>query len=330
MKRSTLGVWGTALTMLVSATCANAQVERADPREGIFSSEVIYDSKFVEVAGSRMHYVEGGEGQAFLFLHGNPTSSYLWRNIMPLVEAKGRVIAPDLVGFGKSDKPEIDYTLQSHQAFVDGFIEALDLKDIVLVIHDWGSMLGLDYARRHADNVKAIAMMEAIIPPTFPMESLDAMGPAADLFRQFRNPETGRPLLIDQNAFVEQLLLNAPVTRELADEEKNVYRAPFTDPKSREPIYVWPNELPIEGKPQRNVEAVQKVGAWLRDSETPKLLLYARPGALVPPPAADWMQANYRNLEAVFVGYGTHYIQEDNPESIGRNIVNWYNRTFPR
>lgn len=304
--------------------------ERPDPRAGVFSAEQAYPSRFVDVDGVSMHYVEGGaaDGQVFLFLHGNPTSSYLWRNVMPHVEPMGRVIAVDLIGFGKSDKPDSDYTFQAHSKYVDGFIEALGLKDIVLVIHDWGSILGFDYARRNSDNVRGIAFMEALIPPAFPFESLEAMGPMGDLFRQFRDPVLGKVLLIDQNMFIEELLLKGALTRELSDAEKDAYREPFLDPSSRKPILVWPNELPIAGEPARNVKVVLKVDEWLKTSKTPKLLLYASPGAIVSPESAAWMRANHRNIETVFVGYGSHYIQEDNPQVIGRNIADWYQRTF--
>ncbi len=324
------------LVLLLASTSNFAEEETETPptpMELAISNEMIYDSRFVEVHGSRMHYVEGGDlknknAQVFLFLHGNPSSSYLWRNVMPHIEPLGRVIAVDLVGFGQSDKPDIGYTYQEHSKYVDGFIAALDLKDITLVIHDWGSVLGLDYARRNSANVKAIAMMEALIPPAFPAKDYEAFGGLADLFRNFRSPETGRPLLIDQNFFIEGILLQATLTRTLSEKEKETYRKPFLDPNDREPIYVWPNELPIGGEPARNVAVVNAVADWLKKSSTPKLLLYVTPGAIVSPRSAKWMQENYRNLEAIFVGYGAHYIQEDNPEAIGRNINLWYQRKF--
>lgn len=319
---------GVAITLFLCAVTPAMAQNAPDPRAGVFSDAQAYPSKFVSVDGVRMHYVEGGAatGQVFLFLHGNPTSSYLWRNVMPLVEPHGRVIAVDLIGFGKSGKPESDYTFQDHSKYVDGFIAELGLKNIVLVIHDWGSMLGFDYARRHENNVKGIAFMEAIIPPAFPAASLEAMGPMGDLFRQFRDPVAGKVLNIDQNMFIEELLLKGALTRELTEVEKDAYREPFLKPESRFPIFVWPNELPIGGEPARNVEAVLEVASWLKTSDMPKLLLYARPGALIPPESAQWMAANYKNLETVFVGYGSHYIQEDNPEVIGRNIASWYQR----
>ena len=322
------------LVLLFAAETHFAEEETAPtPMQIAISDEMKYDSKFISVHGSRMHYVEGGDlknkdAQVFLFLHGNPSSSYLWRNVMPHIEPLGRVIAVDLVGFGQSDKPDIGYTYQEHSKYIDGFIKVLDLKDITLVLHDWGSVLGLDYARRNSGNVKAIAMMEAIIPPAFPAKDYEALGGLADLFRNFRNPDTGRPLIIEQNIFIEGILLQATVTRTLSEKEKETYREPFLVPKDREPVYVWPNELPIGGEPARNVTVINAVADWLKQSATPKLLLYVNPGAIVSLQGAQWMQENYRNLEAVFVGYGAHYIQEDNPEAIGRNINLWYQRKF--
>jgi haloalkane dehalogenase len=234
----------------------------------------------------------------------------------------------DNIGFGKSDQPDLDYTYQTHYSYIESFIEALDLKDIILIVHDGGSVLGLDYARQHEDNVRGVVFMEAIIPPTFPMADLGPLGGEQGLFGAFRDPEKGRELLIEQNLFVEQILGQGALTRKLSEEELNVYREPFKTPATRFPIYVWPNELPIAGHPARNAEVVTAVGEWLRRSATPKLLQYASPGVLVPPSAADWMADNYRNLETQFVGYGAHYIQEDNPEAIGRGIRDWYRRTF--
>lgn len=292
-------------------------------REEALSAELGYDSHFVEVKGSRLHYLDKGEGQVFLFLHGNPTSSYLWRNVMPQLEPLGRVVAPDLPGFGKSDKPEIDYQLQTHIAYIEGFIDALGLENIVLVLHDWGSAIGLDIARRRSTLVKAVAFMEALVPPTFPMKSIDEMGKAASIFGAFRTPGVGEEMILKKNAFVEKVLPGS-ILRPMSEAEMAVYRAPFESEASRLPTLVWPREIPIEGEPARNVEAVEAYGAWLRDSPTPKLVLYTEPGALLPPKAARWMQRNFVNCQARFVGYGSHFIQEDEPEAIGRNIADWY------
>ncbi len=297
-----------------------------DYRAGVLSAEFPYESKYIEVLGSKMHYIDQGQGDVFLFLHGNPTSSYLWRNVMRYVAPHGRIVAVDNIGFGKSDKPDVDYTFQSHFRYTEAFIDALDLRNIILVVHDWGSAIGLYYAAGHADNVKGVVFMEPITPPAFPMASLDAFGPAADLFRRFRDPVEGKKALIDENLFIEVLLANATITRRMTEEEMDVYRAPFLEPESRYPIYMWPNELPVGGTPARNVRVVERVGEWLRTSDTPKLLQYASPGVIMPPQAAAWAARNFRNIETQFVGYGRHFIQEDNPEAIGRGIVDWYRR----
>lgn len=314
------------LSLFIFGACASLSFgqNQTDPREGVFSAEFPFQSKFIEINGHNLHYIDEGnaDGDTFLFLHGNPTSSYLWRNIMPYLKAENRIVAVDNIGFGKSDQPsELDYTFQTHYRYVEGFIEKTDLKNIVLVIHDWGSILGLNYAMENPANVKGIVMMEALIPPAFPM-------PTAGFFSDFRNPETGRQLLIEQNMFIEGILLNGPVTRSFSEEEKAAYRAPFLSTDTRFPIYVWPNELPIAGEPARNVLLIEKIGEWLGESAIPKLIQYADPGVMITAERAQWMIENYRNVETQFVGYGTHYIQEDNPQAIGRGIVEWHRRTF--
>lgn len=317
------------ISSVAQAADPPASLEPPDPRAGVFSADFPYESKFIRIKGHRLHYIDEGKGDTFLFLHGNPTSSYLWRNVMRYVKPAGRIVALDSIGFGKSDKPkDLDYTFQTHYEYVDGFIKAMGLNNIILVIHDWGSVLGLHYAVNNGQNVKGIVMMEAIVPPAFPLADLKAWGEAGDMFRQFRTPDQGKKLLIEQNVFIEGLLLNGTVTRTMSAAEKNAYREPFADPSTRFPIYVWPNELPIAGEPARNVSVVVAVGEWLKKSNTPKLLQYASPGAIVSPTVAQWMVDNYRNLEAQFVGYGAHYIQEDNPEAIGRGIVDWHRRNF--
>ena len=297
-----------------------------DYRAGVFSAEFPFESRYTEVLGSKMHYIDQGEGDVFLFLHGNPTSSYLWRNVMRYVAPHGRIVAVDNIGFGKSGKPDLDYTFQTHYGYIEEFIKTLGLKNVILVVHDWGSALGLYYAANHEDNVRGVVFMEALIPPTFPMKSIEDFGRNAEIFSQFRDPVAGRKLIMEDNMFIEGFIANATATRRMSEEELNVYRAPFPDPESRFPIYVWPNELPIAGEPERNVAVVEGIGEWLRTSETPKLLQYASPGAIIPPEAATWAAANYKNIETQFVGYGFHFIQEDNPEAIGRGIVDWHLR----
>ena len=171
-------------------------------------------------------------------------------------------------------------------------------------------------------------MMEAIIPPSFPMTGYDGFGAGANIMKAFRDPAKGRAMVIDQNMFIEGVLLNGAITRKLNETEKTVYRAPFLNPADREPILMWPNELPVEGHPARNVKVINRIGDWLKTSKIPKLLLWASPGALITEKEASWMQENYSNLEAVYIGRGQHFVQEDQPESIGRNINIWHQRTF--
>lgn len=316
---------GSLIVLLFTASALSQEVLK-DPRAHVFSDGFPYESKFIEINAQQMHYIDKGEGQIFLFLHGNPTSSYLWRNVMPYVEPVGRVVAVDNIGFGKSAQPQLDYTYQTHYQFISQFIEKLGLENIILVVHDWGSVIGLDYARQNEKNVAGVVFMEAIIPPSFPMA--EPPGGPDGLFAKFRNPETGKDLLITQNVFVEQLLIKGVLTRNLTEVEANTYRAPFVNPEKRFPVYVWPNELPVAGKPSRNVKVINEIGAWLKSAKTPKLLQYVSPGATIPPSAAEWMAVNYANIETQFVGYGRHFIQEDNPEPIGRGIVDWYRRNF--
>lgn len=310
-----------------AATAAPAQESAAlfpvPPVE--ISSETRYDTQFIEVNGSRIAYVEAGTGDPILFLHGNPTSKYLWRNIMPWMEMHGRVIAPDLIGMGESDKPDIGYTFAEHSDYLTGFIEALGLENITLVIHDWGSGLGLDYAANHPANVKAIAMMEAVIAPAMPT-TFDAMPPAmAEFFRTMRTDGMGEELILNQNMFVEQVLPSS-VIRELSDVEMAHYRAPYGDPASRLPTLVWPRQIPIDGEPTDVIERVTAYNEWLSASALPKLHVYVSPGAINPPEVVDYLSQTLTNYESVYVGQGLHFIQEDHPEAIGRAIGDWYRR----
>lgn len=270
-----------------------------------------------------MHYVDEGEGDPILFLHGNPTSSYLWRNIIPHVTKMGRAIAPDLIGMGKSDKPDIDFRFLEHAEYVDGFIEALGLENITLVVHDWGSALGFHYARRHEDNVKAVAFMEAILAP---VPSWDAFPEDfQQLFKMFRTPEVGWNMIVDQNFFIEQILPGA-VVRSLTESEMNRYREPFTDVASRKPLWRWPNEIPIAGDPPEVVEAVGAYNLWLQETDLPKLMFYGTPGALMTEPVVNWASQALKNISAVDIGPGIHFLQEDAPQVIGEELAAWYQK----
>lgn len=281
-----------------------------------------YESKFVDVLGSRMHYIDEGQGEPVVFIHGNPTSSYLWRNVIPFVTTGYRAIAFDLIGMGKSDKPDIAYTYQDHKRYVDGFIEKLGLRNITFVIHDWGSVLGFDYSVHHENNVRGIAFMEALVPPAMP--SPNPSSPTSSI-GQFRTPELGEKLVLGENAFVEKVI-PAGVIRQLTQEEMNVYRAPYPTPASRKPTLVWPRELPIQGTPARNVEVVNAIGAWMKTTPIPMLHLWGRPGALNSERVAVEFVKRVRNIQSTFVGPCRHYLQEDQPEMIGRAVADWRRR----
>jgi haloalkane dehalogenase len=277
-----------------------------------------YESKYADVLGSRMRYVEEGSGDPVLFLHGNPTSSYLWRNIIPHVSPLGRCIAPDLIGMGKSDKPDLDYGFFDHSRYVDGFIDALDLRNITFVIHDWGSALGFHYARRHEDKVTGIAFMEAIVRP---LKWDEWPEQARQMFQAFRTPGVGEQMIMDNNIFVEAVLPGA-ILRKLSPEEMDRYREPYPTRESRKPLWRWPNEIPIDGQPPDVHDAVQAYSEWLGRSQTPKLFLYAQPGAILRN-LVDWCKENMANVKTIEVGAGVHFLQEDDPHGIGEAIAAW-------
>ena len=249
------------------------------------SAEFPYQSNFIEVLGSKIHYVDEGSGEPILFLHGNPTWSYQWRNVIPHVAPFARCVAMDLIGMGRSDKPDIEYRFLDHVRYVDGFIEKLGLRNITFLFHDWGSALGLYYAMRHEDNIKALSFYEAILKPRESWDEFAASG--RDLFKAFRTPDVGWDMIVNQNLFIERRLREG-IVRELTEEEMDYYREPFREPASRKPVWRWPNELPIAGEPPDVVEIVETYGTWLQGSELPKLLLYGTPGSIIQAPMVEW------------------------------------------
>lgn len=281
-----------------------------------------YPSRWVEVNGDKMHYLEGGDPAAdpILFIHGNPTWSYLWRNIMPIVEPEGRVIAIDLIGLGRSDKPDIDYRIEDHQRYLNSFIEVMRLKNITLVVHDWGSTLGLNYAAANPDNVKAIVLMEALIPPgtLTPLDELPAI--YQELFGPIRSEGVGEELVLNQNFFVETILAQ---DMQLSGDALDPYRAPFLTPEDRLPILVFPREIPFGGEPADVAAMIENYSAWLSETDTPVLLFYVTPGFVTAEPSVQWAEANIDNLETVNLGPGPHYLQERYPQEIGDGIVSW-------
>ena len=320
-----------ALAIIMIALPFSSQINAQDapppkPAGPAISSEFSFEAYYVQVKESKMHYVDEGEGDPILFIHGNPTSSYLWRNIIPYATPHGRAIAVDLIGMGKSDKPDIDYRFTTHAEYLEAFIEALELTNITLVIHDWGSALGMDFARRNPDRVKGIVFMEAIVAPAMPIPSYEAMGGAGEFFRNVRTPGVGEEMILQNNMFVEVVLPELGTVRTLTDVELQAYRAPYLTPESRMPTLVWPREVPIAGEPADVLAIIDQNGAWLRETTIPKLMFYAEPGAFGGPEVAAYFAENLQNVETNYVGPGNHYIQEDHPHMIGRELADWLRR----
>lgn len=291
---------------------------------GEISAAFPFESNYVDVLGSKMHYVDEGpaDGDVMLLLHGNPTSSYLWRNVIPHLTPLGRVIAPDLIGMGRSDKPDIGYRFFDHSRYIEGLIETLGLRNVTLVLHDWGSALGFHYARRHEQNVCALAFTEAILAPA---RWRDFPGKFKTVFKLFRAPFAGGLMISGMNMFLKQVLPQS-IVRKLTDEEMGRYLAPFPTFKSRRAVRQWPCEIPIEGRPADVHDAVAAYNAWLQRTELPKLLLYAKPGALIRKRGVERARERFPHLETVDIGRGLHFVQEDNPHGIGEAIAGWYQR----
>jgi len=280
------------------------------------------EKKTINVFGKKMAYVEMGEGDPIVFQHGNPTSSYLWRNIMPHLADQGRCIAVDFIGMGDSDKLDNSnadsYRYTEHREYLFAAWEALGITDrVTLVIHDWGSALGFDWAHQHPDSVLGIAYMEGIVTP---VQWSDWPEAAAAIFRGFRSA-AGETMILEKNLFVERVLPGS-VMRTLTDEEMSVYRRPFINPgEDRRPTLTWPRQIPIEGEPEDVHDIVKEYAAWLRETEIPKLFVNAEPGAILTGPQREFCR-QFRNQTEVTVA-GTHFLQEDSPHEIGEAIAEW-------
>jgi haloalkane dehalogenase len=281
-----------------------------------------HPKRTVTVHGRRMAYVELGAGDPIVFLHGNPTSSYLWRNVMPHLADQGRCIAPDLIGMGDSEKlpdsgPE-RYRFVEHREYLDGFLDAVGVdRDVTLVVHDWGSALGFDWANRHRDAVRAVAYMEAIVTP---VDWADWPENARGIFEGFRSP-AGEEMILEKNLFIEAVL-PASIQRTLRAEEMDVYRRPFREPgESRRPTLTWPRQIPIAGEPADVCRIVSDYASWLAGSAAPKLFVNAEPGAILVGKQRELCRT-WPNQAEVTVR-GLHFVQEDSPDEIGTAIARW-------
>jgi len=276
----------------------------------------------VRVLDTELAYVDTGTGDPIVFLHGNPTSSYLWRNVIPHLAALGRCLAPDLVGMGDSGKaPGGAYRFVDHARYLDAWFEALGLsRDVLLVVHDWGSALGFHWARRHPARVRGVAYMEAVVRPVTWADWPEA---ARKIFQALRSP-AGEEMVLQKNVFVERIL-PASVLRGLAPEELARYRAPYREPgESRRPTLTWPREIPIEGEPADVVALVEAYAAWLAASPLPKLFVNADPGTILTGPQREFCRT-WPSQEEVTVR-GSHFIQEDSPDEIGRALAAFVRR----
>ncbi len=286
-----------------------------------------YEKQSVEVNGKRMAYIEAGreDGPPIVLLHGNPTSSYLWRNVLPHLEPLGRCVVPDLIGMGDSEKLDESgpdrYRFVEHRDYLDGFLDAVGVTDdVTLVVHDWGSGLGFDWANRHRDAVAGIAYMEAIVRP---VSWVDWPEDARTIFESMRGP-AGEEICLQKNVFVERILPSS-VIRDLTEREMEEYRRPYTEPgESRRPTLTWPREIPIDGKPADVHRIVTGYAEWLAHSEVPKLFLNAEPGSILTGPQREFCRT-WPNQNEVTVA-GIHFVQEDSPDEIGRAIADWFGR----
>jgi len=278
----------------------------------------------VEVLDSWIDYVETGAGEPVVFLHGNPTSSYLWRNVLGPVAASGRrCVAPDLIGMGQSGKPDIGYRLADHIAYVDAFIEALGLERCTLVGHDWGAVIALDQLRRFPERVRGVAFLEGHIHPISRWDDLDES--SRGLFQQLRNPDLAAPLILEQNLFIETVLPSG-VVRTLTTEEMAAYREPFLDPLNRRTMLAWPREIPIEGEPADVTELVIANQSVIADPTVSKLLIHATPGAVIRTPEVEWCRTHGNNLTITAIGSGIHFLPEDRPAQIASAVSDWLDR----
>ncbi len=281
-----------------------------------------YEKKLVKVNGYNMAYVEAGEGDPIVFLHGNPTSSYLWRKILPYAEPYGRIIAPDLIGMGDSDKLKDSgpgsYNYFEHREFLDEFFDKVGIKEkVILVVHDWGSGLGLHWAHRHPEAIKGLVYMESLLIPPYRQEQVEER---SAFFKRFMTP-AGEMFVLEENGFVEKIMF-ATLGDVLTEEDKAAYRKPYLEPgESRRATLTWPQEVPFGGEPEHTWKIISDYTAWLPDTEFPKLFVRSEPGAIMRGAILDFCRS-LKNQTEVTV-QGGHYLQEQSPTEIGEAIGNW-------
>ena len=277
------------------------------------------NKNYKEILGKQMAYIDYGKGQSIVFLHGNPASSFLWRNITPSVEGLGRIVVPDLIGMGDSEKLDgennPDYQYHGQYKYLSALLDSLDLGDeINLVIHDWGSAMGFQYARENSTRIKSITFMEAIVMPL----TWDQWPENARNIFQLMRSEAGEEIVLEKNVFVERILLNDSADG-FTDEEKAEYIRPFKNPgEDRRPTLTWPRQIPVDGSPQAVIDEVTKNGAFHKDSDIPKLFINADPGSILVGDQREFVRS-WKNLQEITVK-GNHFIQEHSPKEIGEGL----------
>src|SRR5215207_3321301 len=276
-----------------------------------------------QVLNSTMFYRELGTGVPVVFLHGNPTSSYLWRSILPAVGDPGWLLAPDLIGMGDSGKPDIDYTFADHARYLDAWFDALALDSVVLIGHDWGGALAFDWAARHPGRVRGVGFTETIVKPMTWQEFPEG---GREVFRAIKTAGVGEAMILDDNLFIEQVLPGS-IDNGLSETDLDAYRKPYPTRESRRPILQWARAMPLGGEPAEIVARIERYDEWLTHSaDVRKLLLTFDPGAMLTPELIDWCVTNMANLEVEKCGAGGHHTPEDEPEAIAAAIAAWLDR----
>ncbi len=287
------------------------------------AKDMPYEKQYKEILGSQMAYIDEGQGQPIVFLHGNPTSSYLWRNILPYMADDYRVIAPDLIGMGDSDKPNIAYTYADQANYLHTLLDSFELKEAIFVIHDWGSALGFHYARTRSDRIAAIAFMEATLPPFYPMASMESMGESAEFLKNVRSQGIGEEIVLNKNMMLDRFLKYGNPNKPLSDATVAEYNRYYDTAESRLPILQWLREIPIGGTPALVHDLGLLNNKWIESSEIPKLLFYVTPGVLVTKETVSYLEENVKNLDTIKLGPAGHFVQEAYPDEIGQGLADW-------
>ena len=290
-----------------------------------------YEPQYTEVDGHKVYYVSGGtsdDNSAMIFLHGNPTQSYMWRHTLPLIEDVSAFYAFDWPGYGYSDKPNPPLGYDDYYKILSDFIDQQNLEKVILVIHDWSGLVAFHYAAEHPDRIKGIVFMETLVPPIMPMKEYSDLGNVGQFFKNIRDEKFKHDMIIEGNGFVD-LFVQTASKDGLTPTEIKVYTQPFADEQNRNVLLVFPNLLPIGGKPEKMDKLVNDYGQWFLNShDVPKLFLYGNPGLFTPPSFVEYYKEHTPEVDAAEVGMGYHYLPVDYGDVIGHKIRDWYMKTY--